>query len=134
MLRLPTLRPPSRFRRWRHTDGEAELRENRENRRRRFHRFIADADPARRASAPAQRAPHEAGETPSYSNARSRAWPRRPIRPKVTTAWHGPNRSWSAASDQNRKRFSAGARLQGNHHQPALHPTRLRSDGIPLRR
>jgi hypothetical protein len=32
-------------------DGEAELRENRKNRRRGLHRFIADADPARCASA-----------------------------------------------------------------------------------
>jgi len=32
------------------------------------------------------------------------------MRPKVTTACHRPNRSWSAASVQDRRRFSAGAR------------------------
>ena len=84
---------------------------NRENRRRGFHRFIAAADPLRGASAPEQRAPHEAREIHLILE----CVPARLAEPPDAPEGHDglppteqvPVRSFS---DQDRRRFSAGAR------------------------
>jgi hypothetical protein len=122
VLRLPALRPPSwvRLWRWREADGEAELRENRKNRRRGLHRFIGDADPARCASTPEQRVPHEAGETRLILECVPARLAAAPDTTEGYENLHRPNRSWSATSDQDRSHLT-------------LLPTRLRRVGISPR-